>query len=555
MQSDGKRCMGRENVTVFVAWLCAILIALGVAHSTSAGERPEVTVEQGRLVGTQVGALRVFKGVPYALSPVGAQRWRAPADPAHWNGTRDADVFGASCIQPPYPSTSVYFEAPRPMSEDCLTLNIWSPKEARKAPVIVWIHGGGLLRGTSASPLYDGREFAQRGIVFVSVNYRLGILGWLAHPGLSAEAPDRVSGNYGLLDQIAALEWVKRNVGAFGGDAANVTVMGESAGALSISYLLASPRARGLFTKAIVQSTNARAVPHLREAAFGLPAAETIGTAFASAAGAADLQDLRALDAAAITNIALKTGFVSQPIIDGVLIPDQLVDIFDRGQQTKVPVLAGFNSGEIRSQRALIPQMPDAPAAYEAAIAARYGDLAPAYLKLYPASDIAVSQLVSTRDIVYGWATERLVRTMAAVGQPSYLYIFDYCNAATRARDLCAFHASELPFAFGLAGDPDSTPPNWPKANTEDIRLARNMVDYWASFATTGVPHADGAPAWPDYGKREAYIRFTATPNVGQNPEPGMFELHEDVMRRRRANGQQWFLNGAPIVSHDSPGR
>lgn len=540
-------------MTVFVARFCALLIALGITPPASAGEAPEVTVEQGRLAGTQIGALRVFKGIPYALPPVGAQRWRAPTAPAHWSGTRDAGVFGADCIQPPYPSTSVYFEAPRPMSEDCLTLNIWPPQDARKAPVIVWIHGGALLRGASTSPMYDGREFARRGIVFVSINYRLGVLGWLAHPELSAEALSGVSGNYGLLDQIAALEWVKRNIDAFGGDTANVTVMGESAGALSISYLLASHRARGLFTKAIVQSTNARAVPHLREAAFGLPAAETIGTAFASAAGKANVQDLRAMDAAALTDIALKTGFVPQPIIDGVLIPDQLVNVFDQGRQTQVPILAGFNSGEIRSQRALIPQMPDDPAAYEAEIRARYGDLAPAYLKLYPASDIAASQLGSTRDIVFAWATERLVRTMAAAGQPSYLYVFDHCYAATRARDLCAFHASELPFAFGLADDPDSMPPNWPKPSAEDIRLARNMADYWASFAATGVPHADGAPAWPDYGKREAYIRFTAAPNAGRNPYPGMFELHETVMRHRRADGQQWFLNGAPIASRHSP--
>jgi para-nitrobenzyl esterase len=292
-----------------------------------------------------------------------------------------------------------------------------------------------------------------------------------------------------------------------------------------------------------VQSTNARAVPHLREAAFGQPGAETIGTAFASAAGAAEVQDLRAMNAAALTDIGLKTGFMSQPIIDGVLIPDQLVNIFDQDQQTKVSILAGFNSGEIRSQRALIPQMPNNAAAYEEAIAARYGNLARAYLKLYPASDIGESQLASTRDVVYAWATERIVRKMAAADQPSYLYIFDHCHAAARTRDLCAFHASELPFVFGLVDDPDSMPPNWPKTNTaEDIHLARNMIDYWTSFAATGVPRAHGAPAWPDYGKHETYIRFTAAPTLGRNPYPGMFELHEDVMHHRRANGQQWFL-------------
>src|SRR5690606_11989907 len=167
--------------------------------------------------------------------------------PEAWRGVRKAAAFGATCVQPAYPEDSVYFEPQMPMSEDCLTLNVWAPKVAVKAPVIVWIHGGALLRGTSASPLYDGGEYAKRGIVFVSINYRLGVLGWFAHPALSAESPEGVSGNYGLLDQIAALHWVRRNVAAFGGDPANVTVMGESAGALSVAYLLGVPRARGLF--------------------------------------------------------------------------------------------------------------------------------------------------------------------------------------------------------------------------------------------------------------------------------------------------------------------
>lgn len=539
--------------------LCAVVLPLfGAAMAASADDRPEVQIEQGRLAGTVVGGLRVFKGIPYALPPVGTRRWRAPEPPARWVGTRDADTFGASCIQPPYLPSSVYFEPSRPMSEDCLTLNIWAAKDAKKAPVIVWIHGGALLRGTSASPLYDGREFARRGIVFVSVNYRLGVLGWLAHPGLSAEAKDGVSGNYGLLDQIAALEWVKRNIHAFGGDAANVTIMGESAGALSVSYLLASPRARGLFARAILQSTNARAVPRLRETAFGLPAAEATGAALASAAGAGDVAALRAVDAGALTAIAVRAHFISQPTVDGVIVPDQLVDIFDRSEQAKVPVLAGFNSGEIRSQRSLLMPMPEDAAAYRAAVSARYGDLAAAYLRLYPASDTAASQLASTRDIVYGWATERLVRRMAAAGQPAYLYVFDHCYPAARARDLCAFHASELPFSFGLAGDPGTAPRNWPIPDgPEDLRLARDMVDYWSSFAATGTPRASApeAPAWPEYGEREDYVRFNAGSHVERDPYPGMFELHEDATQRRRVNGQQWFLNGNPIPSPQTPQR
>lgn len=225
------------------------LLAIATSGSSAKAERharPEAQVAQGQISGVSEGEINVFKSIAYALPPVGERRWRAPAAPEPWQGTFDASAFGASCIQPPYPANSVYFEELSATSEDCLTLNIWAPKNAKGAPVIVWIHGGALQRGTSASPMYDGAEYAKRGIVFVSINYRLGVFGWLAHPGLSAESSEGISGNYGLLDQIAALTWVKDNVAAFGGNAQNVTVMGESAGALSVTYLLVSPRARAV---------------------------------------------------------------------------------------------------------------------------------------------------------------------------------------------------------------------------------------------------------------------------------------------------------------------
>ena len=209
-----------------------------------------------------------------------------------WTGTRDAEAFGPSCVQPPVPAVSIYYDPPQATSEDCLTLNVWAPADATRAPVIVWIHGGSLRIGGSAEPLFDGANFARRGIVFVSINYRLGVLGWLAHPALSAESPHRASGNYGLLDQIEALRWVRANVAAFGGDAGNVTIMGESAGALSVAYLLVSPLARGLFDKAILESANIRAFPELERPAFGLDPAEQTGLALAAGVGADDLARL-----------------------------------------------------------------------------------------------------------------------------------------------------------------------------------------------------------------------------------------------------------------------
>ena len=523
------------------------LALAGLGVPAIAADPPTATTAQGRVAGLWDEGLRVFKGIPYAQPPVGERRWRPPAPAVSWPGVRAAHAFGPDCVQPTYPADSVYFEPARPMSEDCLTLNIWAPKAAKDAPVIVWIHGGALQYGGSAGPMYDGREYAKRGIVFVSINYRLGVLGWLAHPALSAESPDGVSGNYGLLDQIAALQWVRGNIAAFGGDPARVTAMGESAGALSIAYLLASPRARGLFGRAIVQSANMRAVPALREVAYGLPPAEATGTVLADSVGAADIAALRRIDAKALVAAGLRARFVAQPTVDGAILPDQLVAVFDRGEQMKIPVLAGFNSGEVRSQRRLVPPVPVDAAAYEAGIRRRYGDLAPAFLRLYPASAMEEGLIAATRDAIYGWAVERLVRQQSAAGQPSYLYVFDHCYDAAWVRKLCAFHASELPFVFGMAGRVMDGAPNWPAAlGAEDRRLAYQMTDYWTSFAAQGIPSAAGAPAWAPYGAAENFMRFGAVPALRQDAFPGMFEFREEVVKRRRAKGRQWFGDIGP---------
>ena len=231
-------------------WFRSLLLAFATAGLSACSNpgpdvstRPVVDLQQGRLAGEREGNLDVYRAIPYAPPPVGDARWKAPGPAPSWKGVRDASAFGPACIQPPVPETSLYYDPPADSSEDCLTLNVWAGADAETAPVIVWIHGGSLRIGSSAEPMYDGAEFVRRGAVFVSINYRLGVLGYLAHADLSGESPDGVSGNYGLWDQIAALKWVRDNIEAFGGDPSNVTIMGESAGALSVSYLLTSPEA------------------------------------------------------------------------------------------------------------------------------------------------------------------------------------------------------------------------------------------------------------------------------------------------------------------------
>ncbi|UKK85327.1 carboxylesterase family protein [Sphingopyxis sp. BSN-002] len=528
--------------------LSSAVVAASLMMAGSASAAPVVTAPAGTVEGKAVGKVAVFRGIPFAQPPVGPLRWKPPVALPAWEGVRKAQSFGAACIQPRSPGISIYTNPPEKMSEDCLTLNIWAPEKTKGAPVIVWIHGGALLGGYSHERMYDGAKLAARGAVVVSINYRLGVLGYLAHPGLSAESPDGVSGNYGLLDQIAALEWVKANIGAFGGDADNVTIAGESAGGLSVLYLLASPRARGLFHKAIAQSAYMISTPSLKEERHGEPAAEATGLKVAAALGAKDLAALRAIDATALSDGALKAGYGPWGTVDGKILPRQLVDTFDRGEQAPVPVLAGFNIGEIRSLRILAPPVPAGTAAYETAIRARYGDLAEAWLKLYPSRDLAEAILATPRDALYGWTSERLAIKQSALGQNAYLYLFDHGYPAADENGLHGFHAAEIPYVFGTASE---TPPYWPKIpeSVAERRFAAAMGDYWVSFARTGQPVAEGQPAWRPYGKDAAFMAFADVPRAGVRLMPGMYALHEAAVCRRRAAGNLPWNWNTGIVS------
>jgi para-nitrobenzyl esterase len=521
----------------------ATLLALAGLSASPAAAQAIVDAPAGQVSGATTGSIRVFKGIPYALPPIGERRWKAPAPMQRWQGVRPATGFGPACVQPTTKGASVYSPTvPLPTSEDCLSLNIWSPRNAAKAPVLVWIHGGALLTGSSREDLYDGRRLAERGIVVVSINYRLGALGWMAHPGLSAENPKGLSGNYGLLDQIAALNWVRDNIAAFGGNPGNVTIAGESAGALSVTYLMTAPPARGLFHRAIAQSAYMVTTPELKRTAFGLPSGEAAGQAVAAALKAPDVAALRSLDAQRLTDGAATAGFQPWGLVDGAILPEQLVDAFDAGRQARVPVLAGFNQGEIRSLRMLAPPAPADATSYEAAIRARYGDLSAAFLQLYPAATYRESILATTRDALYGWTSERLARRQAERGQASYLYLFDHGYPAIDEAGLHAFHASELPYMFGTL---DRTGPLWPRIpdTRREVALSDAMVGYWASFAATGVPSARGAPAWPRFQDARTVMHFTEGPSVVPKLLGAMFDLNEAVVRRRRADGVAWNWN------------
>lgn len=506
-----------------------------------------VRTASGALAGQPLIGVTAFRGIRYAEPPVGDLRWKSPVPAAPWVNVRPAIDFGPACVQASSAAGSIYARETKRMSEDCLFLNVWRPPQAASAPVMVWVHGGSLRTGDPASGLYEGSALARKGVVVVTLNYRLGVLGYLAHPQLSAESPQSASGNYGLLDQIEALRWVRENIAAFGGNPGNVTLFGESAGALSAIELMTSPLARGLFHKVILQSGYLVSNPELKGSRFGLPSAHAIGERLASDLGAGDLAALRAMDAPSLVARAAAAGFDPQASIDGWILPQQIVECFDRGEQAAVPMIVGFNEGEIRSLRHIfVPPLPASAAEYERLVRSIYADLAPAYLARYPAANIEESALAAARDAFYGWSAERLAGDQTRLGLPAYLYFFTHRYPAQQALHLEAFHGSELPYEFGRIGAADGWPDLWPRPPDEaqEHALSEAVMSYFTSFARNGAPSALGAAAWGAYRDDRTYLELRAPPCSMQHLLPGMLELHEEVIARRRAAGtQHWYVN------------
>ena len=506
-----------------VSMLKLTLLLLGSAALASAGIPEPVRLDAGLVSGIpgKSATVRVFRGIPYATPPVGDLRWRAPQPAARWDGVRKADTFGPVCMQAAGPGPAAH------MSEDCLYLNVFTAAThaGEKRPVMVWLHPGGYTSGSGSQPAYDGESFASKGVVIVTLNYRLGALGFFSHPELTREGDHRWAGNQAFLDQTAALDWVKRNIAGFGGDPGNVTVFGNSAGAASISNLVASPSTRGLFKRAISESgawlgLSINPVRKLAEAeAAGLKTAETLQ--------AASLAELRARPAEEVLRASRGTG----PVVEGYFLPKDPVEIYARGEQNKVSIIAGSNKDE-----GTFFLQPITAEAWKERVERRFGDRADAYLRLYPASsDEAATQSAydAFRDEL-AWVDRNYVRLQARTGVKAYLYYFTHEPPGPPlwpARASGATHGGEAQFLWNnlIANRP------WRDLDRE---VANTLQAYWINFAARGDPNAAGLPRWAPYDEKKNLRAMQLGDTAEPAPAPDAAKL---------AFYQGWYDAVAPL--------
>jgi para-nitrobenzyl esterase len=484
--------------------LFATLIALTLTTAAFASDHFQVGTDKGKVAGTFTtdGQVRIFKGIPYAAPPVGNLRWAPPQPAAKWHDTLAATSFGHHCLQ-----TNPFADMAFPdagASEDCLNLNIWTPANAEPGtlPVMVWIHGGGYTAGSASEPRHDGQFLARHNVIIVTLNYRLGIFGFFTHPDLAAESPHHAAGNYGLLDQAAALAWVHRNIAAFGGDPNNVTVFGESAGSFSVSSLMASPLSKNLIAKAIGESGAAfhsSGLPYPTLAKTEQEDADFAKTAL----NAPTLADLRKLSADDILNAASAhtTPPVPRfgPVVDGYFLPQSVPDIYAAGQQAHVPVLGGWNADEVRSMITMNPVKPTTET-FAAQATKDFGARAPEFLSLYNSDVVnAAGDFVSDRFIAYStWAwLEAQVKTGDA---RVYRYRFDLAAPADKFHPAGsgAFHSDDIEYVFGTLDSRQQA-----TIRPEDRALSKEIQNYWTNFARTSNPNGPGLTTWPSYNPTE----------------------------------------------------
>ena len=504
------------------------LLLFSTALCKGAAADLQVRIDSGILEGLDGSrpGVRVFEGIPFAAPPVGDLRWREPRPVAPWDGVRKATEFGPRAMQGAIFSDMIFRDTGP--SEDCLYLNVWTPAASAqdRLPVMVWIYGGGLQAGSTSEPRQDGGDLTRKGVVVVSMNYRLGVFGFLAHPELSRES-GHGSGNYGLMDQVAALKWVRRNIAAFGGDPENVTIFGESAGSASVCALMASPLAKGLFQKVIGVSGAILGVGRRQSRDHALADVEKAGLAFAASVGANSLAELRAIPADRLLKATLADkAFSTRIVVDGYVLPRNANAIYAEGSQSHVPLLAGWNADEQRVWTTFGSKRPTAKSFAEQ-VATRFGDAASDVLRLYPAGtdEEAVRSAGDLADAESTSGMWKWFELHLGTGQaPVYRYQFDRAvavapgtvvnGAPATGADVGAVHASEIVYVFGaLASKKDVS------SQPEDWKLSDAIETYWTNFARTGNPNGGGLPEWPAYGRAGGYPVMHLDVSVAPAPD------------------------------------
>ncbi len=521
-------------------WLGApFAVAVLLCMRPAAAQIGVVSVTGGRVEGVTTDGVTSFKGIPFAAPPVGNLRWRAPQPVRPWSGIKKADHFGPSCMQDP--KTLKQHGLPLGTSEDCLYLNVWTAaRSAReRLPVMVWIYGGGFVGGTANDPVYDGTHLARKGVILVSVAYRVGALGFLADPELSAESPHHVSGNYGLRDMIAALEWVRANIRRFGGDPSRVTIFGQSAGGIAVSILAVSPAAKGLFQRAISESGGSAFAPATRGgtsyASWGMSAGlpfpslaswEVIGQRFLAKFGARDIAAARALTAGVIekafdsdSSFVLYTG----PVFDGDIFPNDGYDLFQAGRFNDTPILVGTNANEEGFPDFRAEFAGTTPKKFEANVRAAFGPYANQVLAVYPHATNAQAQQASEdlffRDAEFAWPTWAWARLQSERGHgKAYLYYFD--RAPSPDLPLGPIHGAELGYVFDNA----VAPLLHFRPGPREQKLVSLIQSYWVNFAKTGDPNGPRLPYWPAFSASSQRVMYLDThPRAG--PVPNLKKL------------------------------
>jgi para-nitrobenzyl esterase len=487
-------------------WQFAVVM-VSAAQLAGAAVAPTAMTDAGAISGVLQDDIVLYKGVPFAAPPTGNLRWRPPKRPAAWAGTRAARAFAPACMQE---GVSMPGEMPPAISEDCLYLNLWAPANHAKAslPVLVWIYGGGYRNGSAAMPLYWGDQLARKGVIVITIAYRLGPLGFLALPELTRESPQHSSGNYGLMDQVAALEWIQRNIAAFGGDPNRVTIAGQSSGAISVSVLMASPLAKGLFQRAIGES-GGLFEPLQLAPNYLLSNAEHEGEKYIASLGVTALEALRQLPATRLLG-GRNAGGVTHPVIEPIVLPNGPGEVFASGRQNDVPLLIGSNADEARS---LTDTSHTTAASFDADVADSFGPLPGPIMAAYPhATDAEAPQarLDLERDLRFGWDMWAWARLQAATGHsPVYYYYFQQrppFPVGSLYVGWGASHFAELWYVFNHL---DQSP--WPWSNA-DRMLAEQMSGYWVNFVTSGTPNGRGLPDWPVFTAVDAKAQYLGHP-------------------------------------------